>query len=163
MEKLGIQPLLLLAQIVNFGVIFVVLSKFLYKPVLKNLNERKKKIEESMKVISDAEEEMRKIEKRKDEAKKESREEAKVIIKNANKQSEQLKAEANETASKELKVMKNRIEKEMEAKYARLEKELTAKTVDIAAGMAEKLLKDVLSAQDHHKVIQSQMKKLKNA
>ena len=42
MEKLGIEPQLLLAQLVNFGIIIFVLSKFLYKPILDMLEKRKK-------------------------------------------------------------------------------------------------------------------------
>ena len=48
MEKLGIEPILLLTQVINFTILVVVLTKFLYKPILKMLDERKKKIEEGL-------------------------------------------------------------------------------------------------------------------
>ena len=44
MEKLGIEPVLLAAQIVNFLVILVVLQKLLYKPILGMLEKRKREI-----------------------------------------------------------------------------------------------------------------------
>lgn len=48
MSDFGVQPILLLAQIVNFLVLLFILQKLLYKPVLKVLEERKRKIEESL-------------------------------------------------------------------------------------------------------------------
>ncbi len=52
-EEFGISPILLLAQVVNFTILLVLLRLFLYKPVLKILEERKTKIAKSLK---DAEE-----------------------------------------------------------------------------------------------------------
>jgi len=48
-NQFGINPLLLLAQVVNFAVLLFILKRFLYKPILKVLEERKKRIEESLK------------------------------------------------------------------------------------------------------------------
>jgi len=35
--KLGVDPRLLLAQIVNFGLLLLILNKFLYKPLIKKI------------------------------------------------------------------------------------------------------------------------------
>jgi len=50
MEKLGIEPTLLLAQILNFLIIAFVLTKILYKPILQLLDKRKKTIEEGLRL-----------------------------------------------------------------------------------------------------------------
>lgn len=47
MESLGLDIKLLLAQIINFGIMFFILSKFVFKPISKLIEERKKKIEEA--------------------------------------------------------------------------------------------------------------------
>ena len=44
-SQLGIDPKLLLAQGVNFVILLVVLTKFVYKPLMKMVEERRKKIE----------------------------------------------------------------------------------------------------------------------
>ena len=49
MEALGIDLKLLIAQVVNFGILLFVLSKFLYKPVVTMLEERQKKAEQTIK------------------------------------------------------------------------------------------------------------------
>lgn len=52
-DAFGIQTHLLVAQAVNFGVLFLVLSYFLYKPVMKTLDDRRKVI---AKGVEDAQE-----------------------------------------------------------------------------------------------------------
>ena len=49
LNNFGFEPILFFAQIVNFLIIYLVLKKFLYKPLLKVLNDRKHKIEEGLK------------------------------------------------------------------------------------------------------------------
>lgn len=53
-EVFGVNWKLLIAQGVNFGVLFVLLSYFLYKPVLRMLDERKKMIADGVTAAHDA-------------------------------------------------------------------------------------------------------------
>ena len=48
MEKLGINLPILIAQLINFGILFVLLYFFAYKRILKMLDERAKRVKESM-------------------------------------------------------------------------------------------------------------------
>ena len=48
MEKLGINPGLLIAQIVNVGLLVWLLTRYLYRPVLNMLNERTRRVQESL-------------------------------------------------------------------------------------------------------------------
>lgn len=48
LTNFGIQPVLLLAQIVNFLIILFLLKKFFYKPIVKALEGRKARIAESL-------------------------------------------------------------------------------------------------------------------
>lgn len=52
---IGIEPKLLLAQALNFGLLLFVLYRFLYAPILKMLNERSTKIEKSLKEAEEIE------------------------------------------------------------------------------------------------------------
>lgn len=114
MEALGIDLKLLLAQIVNFTILFVVLSKFLYKPITKMLDDREKKIgkglkdsEEAAECLGEAKSEADKIKdkayKEADkiivEAKKEADEKAVALVKKANDQADKILKNANEEAS----------------------------------------------------------------
>ncbi len=47
-QKFGIDWKLMIAQLINFGIVFFILRAFAYKPILKLLDERKKKIEDGL-------------------------------------------------------------------------------------------------------------------
>ncbi|MFA4995995.1 MAG: F0F1 ATP synthase subunit B [Patescibacteria group bacterium] len=113
MEALGIDLKLLIAQIVNFVVLFLVLSKFLYKPITKMLSDREEKIckglkdsENAEKCLGQAKENADKIkddafkeaDKIISEAKKEASEKAASIVKKANDQADKILKNADEEA-----------------------------------------------------------------
>lgn len=113
MEALGIDLKLIIAQIVNFLILFLLLSKFLYKPIVKMLDDRKTKIEKGLsdseaatKQLENANSEAQKI---KDKAfaeaddimktaKKDGDEKAVAILKKANEQADKIVKNANEEA-----------------------------------------------------------------
>jgi len=65
MESLGLDIKLLVAQIINFGILFFVLKKLLYKPIIKILDDRKHAIEESLANSKKIAEELEKLEDKK--------------------------------------------------------------------------------------------------
>lgn len=114
MEVLGIDLKLIIAQIINFGILFFLLSKFLYKPVNGLLDERQKKIDKGLKDAekagkdrSNAEVEAEKIAEKayKDaneilkNAKAEATLEAAGIVKKASEQADRIMANAKSEAA----------------------------------------------------------------
>ena len=85
MEKLGIQPVQLLAQVFNFLILIILLRKYLYKPILKMLEERRKKIEEGLKSSEQAKKELDEAEKKKAEIISKAKLEASKIMDEAKK------------------------------------------------------------------------------
>src|SRR3989337_2314560 len=80
MESLGIDLKLIIIQIINFGLLLFLLTKFLYKPILRILDERKNKIEESLANAQKIAEEKVKLEEEKTKEITEAREVGKRII-----------------------------------------------------------------------------------
>lgn len=62
LQKLGVDWRLLIAQIVNFFILFFILRKFLYRPVLSYLEERRKHIANGVRDAERASERLRTIE-----------------------------------------------------------------------------------------------------
>ncbi len=60
-KNFGLNPILLAAQIVNFLIIFFILKKFLYKPVLNVLNKRQVTIKEGLKQAEEARVKLEKV------------------------------------------------------------------------------------------------------
>lgn len=160
MDKLGIEVQYLLTQIVNFTIMVVILTKLLYKPILKALEERKKKIEEGLKAAESQKLEAEKWQKRHEELVAEAREEARVIIENAKKEGKKAKEEILDEGKKEVAALKVRMEKDLEAKFSEMSVKVAAKTVDIAATMVKKLIPHLLDDKAQHNLIERELKKL---
>lgn len=126
--KLGIEPQLLIAQGINFLLLLFVLYRFLYKPVLKMLNERTEKIEKGMKDAEEVEQRLQAcdiertkiLENAKKEAddlakktKSDNEELRKLIIADAEKKSVEIVKKAKKSLEKERGVMMNGIKKEI--------------------------------------------------
>ncbi|MBP7741188.1 MAG: ATP synthase F0 subunit B [Candidatus Pacebacteria bacterium] len=97
----GIDGKLLLAQLINFGVLFVGLTYLLYKPVMKTLDERRIKVAQG---VIDADQAAMKL--------ATAGQEASVMVKSAESEAEGIVASARDAAGNE----KARILKEAEAR-----------------------------------------------
>jgi F-type H+-transporting ATPase subunit b len=99
--KLGIDLKMLLAQIINFGLLLFILNKFLYQPILKRIkkdSEELGKVEEQKKELKkDISEFKQEDEKELSEAKKQSRR----IISDAEEMAEKIRSEAMKQANEE--------------------------------------------------------------
>lgn len=83
LDKLGIDWRLLIAQAVNFLIVLAVLYKFLYRPLLKFLDQRRQRIEKSLHEAQRIEQELKQLEITKTETLAEARRGAELIIKQA--------------------------------------------------------------------------------
>lgn len=122
-DTFGIDWKLLVAQAVNFGILLVVLTYVLYKPIMKTLDERRAKIAQGVKDAEDAAVKLA-----------EADTEAGARIAAADSEAETLVANARETAGSE----RSRIVKEAEERAARLTADAEAR----AKESAEKALRD---------------------
>lgn len=98
LNQFGVQPILLLAQVVNFLILLFILKKFLYKPILKVLDERKKRIENSLKNAQEIE---RRLQKTTDESERiiaKTLKESQRILNETNAQAVQILEKANKAA-----------------------------------------------------------------
>src|SRR3989338_4733594 len=111
MEKIlsdfGVQPVLLLAQIVNFLVLLFILQKLLYKPILKVLEDRKRKIEESIANAEKIQEELEETEAKRALVIENAIEEGKKIIAEATAAGNQIHADARAKSKADMEDMMN--------------------------------------------------------
>ncbi len=114
----GIDGKLLIAQLINFGVLFVGLTYLLYKPVMKTLDERREKVAQGVLDAQAASEKLAVAD-----------EEATAKVKGAEVDAEGIVASARDMAGTE----KARIVKEAEARAQALEADATARAKETAA------------------------------
>src|SRR5690349_16624195 len=94
LSEFGVNPILLAAQIVNFLVVLFILKKLLYKPILKVLEERKKRIEESLTNAEKIQKELEETEIKRQQILDQAIEESKKIIAEATANGNQIVADS---------------------------------------------------------------------
>lgn len=106
LESLGIDIKLLIAQIINFGILLVILKKFLYKPIIEKIEKDEKVLKEAQLQKKNLEQQRAEFEKRKQEELKKAQEEAKQIINDAQLIAKEIKNKAlRETSQEKQKVI----------------------------------------------------------
>jgi len=80
LEKLGINPGLLIAQLINVVLLVWLLSRFLYRPVLNMLNERTRRIQDSLKEAEQVKEQLARANQDYDAKLGQARQEAAAIL-----------------------------------------------------------------------------------
>jgi F-type H+-transporting ATPase subunit b len=152
--SLGVNLPLLVVFIVNFIILFVLLRLFLYKPVLKMLDERAKRTKDAMELaeVTKKEFEQAKVEVQKQIEK--GRQEAQAILTQAMQVGERLKEESRQEAQKQAQVIVDRTRSELEAERDKIVGGLRREFVDIAISAAEKVIKETLDKEKHRKLIE---------
>ncbi len=106
MEKLGLDWKVLVAQVVNFGLLLFIMQRFLYKPLMKALDERNKKVKNALEDSQKIEEKLKSIEKKEaqllDLARDKAKKEREEIIGIALAEKEKIVEEAKNSANREV-------------------------------------------------------------
>ena len=154
MEGIGINLPLLVAFVVNFLILFGALSFVLYKPVLKMLDERQAKIKESMEQAEQIKEQATRSEEEIKIQIDQARKEGQALIAQAAQMGERLKEEAKENAHKEADTIIARAQAEIQQERDRAIDDLRKEFAGITILAAEKVIKESLDKEKHHKVIE---------
>lgn len=161
MEGLGINWNLLVAEIVNFFILLLLLKKFLYKPLLSMLEERRIKIEEGIKKSEEAEISLQKIRALGEEIKEKGEQKAKDVMAIAEKRSQEkaktILAGADEEKTRIIAAAKVAAEQEKAAAREQQGKE----AINLAFILAEKVLKEEMNKEKDKKFIEKLAKELK--
>ena len=156
--SLGVNLPLLVVFVINFIVLFVLLRLFLYKPVLKMLDERAKRTAEAM---EQAEATKKEYEQARVEVQKQidkGRQEAQTILTQAIQVGERLKEESRQEAQKQAQVIVDRTRTELEAERDKIVGDLRREFVDISISAAEKVIKETLDKEKHRKLIEETLR-----
>ena len=163
LKNFGFDPVMLVAQIVNFLIVFYLLKRFLYKPVLDMLKKRKDAIEEGVK---QAEEARQTLEKTLEEERKillKAREEAKKIVEDARLQAKESALEIEEASKKQAEKIMLEAMQRIEQESVETERKLSEKISVLAADMLAKSLQGVFGTRDQKVFVDKAIKELKKS
>lgn len=160
MDKLGIEPTLLAAQVVNFLVIIFVLQKLLYKPILTMLEKRRREIADGVALTAKLKSEEEKLKEMTEKALSKAREDALLIIEDAKKQAKEVEKELLAEAHAQAAAVIARGKLEAEEAHKSAKKAIAGEAVDLTVIMAKRLLSSVMGAKEQHALISKRIKDL---
>ncbi len=157
MEGLGINGPTLIAQVINFLILFGILFVVAYKPIMKMLDERSKKIKDSMEQSELVKEQATRAE---EEVKKQLEAAAKdgqEVIARAVKTGEELRQRAQQQARQEAEALIARARVEIQRERDEAVDELRKEFADLTILAAEKVIDRSLDKKVHHQLIDKVM------
>lgn len=148
---------------ISFSLLLWILGKFAWKPIMKGLKEREDSIDEALNQANKAREEMKELQFSNEQLLKEAKEERDNILRDARQVKESIIEEAREKANIEanriVENAKETIEYEKLAALHEMKNQLASLSIEIA----EKIIKEELSAKDKHKaLIEKMLKEVSN-
>lgn len=162
MESIGINWQLLVAFLVNFLVLFGLLTAILYKPVLRMLDQRSARIKESLEQAEKIKEQASRSEEQIKAAVETARKEGQAIIAQASQIAEKIKEEAKDNARKEAEIIIKKAKDEIKLERDKSIGELRAEFANLTILAAEKVIKESLDAQKHRKLINEVLEQSKS-
>lgn len=152
MEKLGINFGLLIAQLVNVVVLVILLSMLLYKPVLNMLNERTRRIQESLREADQVKEQLARANQDYDAKLAQARQEAAGILAQAQDRAKVQEQEIVAQARQEADRIRGEARKQAEQERDQLLGELKNQMADLVTATATRVLGEELKS-NHDKLI----------
>lgn len=161
LKNFGVNPLLLGAQIVNFLIIFFILKKFLYKPVLELLKKRQLIIKEGIKQAEESRVRLEKVVIEEKNILRQARVTAKKVIEDAKQESMELTKQMNNSAKKQTeKILKDATE-QISKESQEAEKRLAVQASSLAISILEKALSEFFPAKEQEEVVSNALTKIK--
>ena len=160
MDSLGIRIDQILFQILNFAIVLFVFKKFLFKPILKVLDDRASRVKEGLEAAEKNLKLQTRLEDDKEQLLVDAKTQAKDIVSQAKTQAEKLikeaQAQAKESAKQALEKERRAFESQMKLKQQEFEKSMVA-TVTAATNA---VLENVVDVKAQKELVEKQIKSL---
>lgn len=151
--KLGINWQLLLAQIVNFGIVVGVLTLFVYRPLLNLIDQRRERVRKSMEDVQRIDAQKKEMEEFRAEQMKKIDAETGAFLANAKKEAEETKKRMLELAEQEADRILTKGEQKLTEERTRVLAELQGQAAEMIIRATEKILGREFSQTDQKKWI----------
>lgn len=157
MEAFGLNPVLLIAQLISFGVLFFVLNKFLYKKIRQALAERREQVRNTILSERATEKKLKEIEEERIKLEKKGQAELKTLLSEARKEADKIKKDIVAEADQRRKKLVSEARKEIEQEKQMAQEEIRAE----AAGLAKRMAARILSENSTSKSVEGSVEELK--
>jgi F-type H+-transporting ATPase subunit b len=149
-------------MLVVFGIVFYILAKFAWKPILGALNQRNASIEKALKAAENARKDIEKIKANNEKIMAEAREERDKMMVEARDIKEKLLSEAKKPADEEAQKIIHHARQTIENEKATMITDMRKQVASFSIEIAEKILRQKLSGdKDQQEMIEKLVKELK--
>ncbi|MFH0770500.1 MAG: F0F1 ATP synthase subunit B [Candidatus Peregrinibacteria bacterium] len=160
LTKLGLQWDLILAQVVNFLIVMGLLGYFLYKPVLRLLDDRSMRIRKSMEEAKRIEEQAREMEVIRTDQLKKIDQECGEFLERAKKQAEQVQVEILQRAEKEAATLVERGKQMIDEERGKALRDMESRLAALIVQLSEKVIQREFTKEDQSRIMATLAKEL---
>src|SRR3989344_2957239 len=160
LKQFGVQPILLAAQVVNFLILLFILKKLLYKPLLKVLDERKKRIEESLENAEKIQKKLLETEEEKEKILAKASGEVQKMLDETKKEIGTMKEEGKLQAEQLAAQIIKKGEDEASANAEKMEQAIMVKVAEIVAVGMEKVTGKSFNSKERKEMIEKTMRNM---
>ena len=153
MEGLGINGSTLLAQLVNFFILFGLLYFFAYKPILRMFDERSRRIKESVEQAERVREEAARSDEEHRKKLESASKEGQEAIARAMRAGDEVRQTAEEKAKVQAEALLDKARQEIQRERDEAIGELQQEFADLAIVAAEKVIEKSLDKEAHRELI----------
>ncbi len=160
-KDFGIQPVYLAAQVVNILILFLILKRYMYKPILKVLEERKAGVLKNRQITEELAVKQVEVEDQYEQMITQARLEAKGIVTYAKNQADEIIQGAISKAEAETESMKHKAQLAIELEKEKAQIEISQNISDLVVLGIGQLTGKVLKDEDQIKFLNDALKQLK--
>lgn len=157
----GINPILLVAQIVNFLIVFYIVKRFALQPIMTLLRNREKTIKDGLQQAEEARLMLEQAEEKERDILQKAQKEAKEMLAEAKKQRSDLLADAQEDTRKQTERMLEEARAQITFETAQAEKRLSAHISELAIAMIQKSSEELFTEKEQADVMERALRNLK--
>ncbi len=154
MDALGISVPGLIVQLVNFVLLLVLLRVFLYKPILRMLDQRRQRIAESLQAADSMKQQAAAAETQVQEELAKARAEGQTLITAAQQNAARIQEDARTQAKTEADALIARARQEIELERDNAIARLRSEFADLTVSAAEKVINQSLDRSAHQRLIE---------
>ncbi|MFH1827510.1 MAG: hypothetical protein ABH812_03740 [bacterium] len=162
MDNLGIDYKLIIAQLVNFGLFYIIFKKFIAKPFLNLIKEEEENDKKRDEIKVKLEKQDEEINFQREKLEKEIAKKEEEIILDAKERAKSIKENLIKESEVDASRIKEKALKEIDAEKQDLYKELKHRITELSLIIVNKTLKDILTSEMKKKITNSIIKNLPN-
>ncbi|MHC9543869.1 MAG: F0F1 ATP synthase subunit B [Vulcanimicrobiota bacterium] len=149
-------------QIINFLIFAAIITKFIYRPVLLVLDNRKAGIEKEREEAENLKASAMSLKDEYEQKLREARRAAQDLINEATRSAEVVKNDIVSEARREAQREKERAAEEMRSEQEKAQKEMRSSIADLSVALADKVLKETIDQTSQKRIMEEFIRKVES-